>query len=132
MPRVARIDIPGVLYHVIVRGIVLRADATPGLHSAKKKRAVFPWREAPLFSPRTDFASLHLHPRRHPLKPACRELVELAYSGRLRPAFRSDCDRDSGVIATGIPTGLRPLFRSIGRVSGTFFTILPFASGASA
>jgi len=38
---------------------------------------------------------------------------QFAYSGRLRPAFRSDCDRYSGVIATGIPVGLRPPFRSI-------------------
>ncbi len=38
---------------------------------------------------------------------------QYAYSGRLRPAFRSDCDRYSGVIATGIPVGLRPPFRSI-------------------
>jgi hypothetical protein len=36
-----------------------------------------------------------------------------AYSGRFRPAFRFDCDRDSGMIATGIPAGIRPQFRSI-------------------
>ena len=35
-----------------------------------------------------------------------------AYSGRFRPAFRFDCDRDSEMIATGIPTLIRPRFRS--------------------
>jgi hypothetical protein len=41
------------------------------------------------------------------------DLDEDAYSGRFRPAFRFDCDRDSGMIATGIPAGIRPQFRSI-------------------
>ncbi len=36
-----------------------------------------------------------------------------AYSGRSRPRFRSDADRDSGVMPTGIPLGSRPQFRSM-------------------
>jgi hypothetical protein len=36
----------------------------------------------------------------------------IAYSGRSRPRFRRDADRHSGLMATGIPAGSRPLFRS--------------------
>jgi hypothetical protein len=46
------------------------------------------------------------------LKREIEDSMYNAYSGRFRPAFRFDCDRDSEMIATGIPTLIRPRFRS--------------------
>jgi hypothetical protein len=39
-------------------------------------------------------------------------LALVAYSGPSRPLFRRDADRRSDLMATGIPVGSRPLFRS--------------------